>query len=171
MEKSSAALLFGRLEAHWPETATAEHASVVLCQRVARLLDESARRALAPHGLGFTEFEVLAALRSAPAPHDMIPSELYEAVLISSGGLTKVMKGLEARGLIERPTCAANDDRRRRPIRLTAAGQALVEKAIAVLLDAYHRRLAQAGFTKAELSAGNAFLGRLLSGLEAADRD
>ncbi|MBB4305336.1 DNA-binding MarR family transcriptional regulator [Rhodobium orientis] len=171
MEKSSAALLFGRLEAHWPESRTAEHASVVLCQRVARLLDETARRALSPLDLSFTEFEVLAALRSGPPPHEMIPSELYEAVLISSGGLTKVMKGLEARELIERPTCAANDDRRRRPIRLTAAGRALAENAIAMLLDAYHGRLAAAGFSKADLAAGNAFLERFLKALETAGRD
>ena len=50
-------------------------------------------------------------------------------MLLTSGGLSKVMAQLEARGLIAR--LCRDDDRRIKPVRLTTDGQALIEQAMA----------------------------------------
>ena len=52
-------------------------------------------------------------------------------MLISSGGLTKLLKGVQRRGLIARPPSDA--DHRSRPIALTPEGQVLAERAMAVV--------------------------------------
>ncbi|CCE03843.1 MarR family transcriptional regulator [Bradyrhizobium sp. STM 3809] len=118
----------------WPEAATP---TVELMVRIFRLsgmlLDQSAAQ-VAAHGLGFTEFEVLVTLRGQPAPHELLPTELYGAILISSGGLTKVLHALQARGLIARGQ--SKDDRRSKPVRLTAKGRALAERAMRDVLAA-----------------------------------
>ena len=41
-------------------------------------------------------------LRSVPSPYELTPTELYDAVLLSSGGMTKVLRRLETRGLVSR---------------------------------------------------------------------
>ena len=80
------------------------------------------------HGLSWVEFQVLATLRHTP-PHSMRPSEFYDRLLITSGGLTKILKRLVADGLIE--SKANEEDRRSHFVRLTAKGKRLVEKVIA----------------------------------------
>nr|WP_320132934.1 MarR family transcriptional regulator [uncultured Holophaga sp.] len=123
-----------RMRLHWPQLASPAFAVSVQVQRLARLLEEGARRTLGAFALSTTEFEVLAAMRAHPAPFQLTPSELYDAVLISSGGLTKVLKGLESRRLVDRPQ--SSDDRRSRPIRLTPEGRTLIEAAMAAVQGA-----------------------------------
>lgn len=127
------------MQANWPDAVTPQSAYVIMVQRLAALLQENARLALAPHALSFTEFEILATLRSAPPPHELIPSALYDALLISSGGLTKVLKSLERRGLIARPQ--RDGDRRRRPVALTSDGRELAEAAMRSVQKADAERL------------------------------
>jgi len=76
----------------------------------------------------------LAALRSAPPPYELAPTELYSAVLISSGGLTKVLKALERRKLIGR--VKDKNDRRSLRVRLMPAGKRLAEDSMAKILKA-----------------------------------
>lgn len=83
---------------------------------------------LARHGLSPAEFDLLATLRNAEPGHTLTPSQLLERMLLTSGGLSKVMAQLEARGLLAR--LCRDDDRRIKPVRLTAAGQALIEQAM-----------------------------------------
>jgi DNA-binding MarR family transcriptional regulator len=54
--------------------------------------------------------------------------------MITSGGLTKVMRQLEARKLVSRSQ--QQSDQRVKPIRLTLSGKRLVEKATAELAAA-----------------------------------
>lgn len=90
------------------------------------------RPLLAKHGLSAAEFDVLATLRNAPAPHEMTPSAIQDAVVITSGGLTKVMLQLEARGLVER--LQHQQDLRIKPIRLTESGRKAIEIAMAEMI-------------------------------------
>ncbi|WP_121065687.1 MarR family winged helix-turn-helix transcriptional regulator [Chachezhania antarctica] len=116
---------------NWPGMA-AEHAGVnIAVQRLSRLLERAAHVGLGPFKLSLTEFELLCALRSQPPPHRLTPSSLYDAMLISSGGLTKVLGKLEERDLITRPV--STGDRRSRPVALTALGADLVERAMAAV--------------------------------------
>lgn len=80
----------------------------------------------AEFGLTPTEFDVLATLRNAPPPHELTPSQLQGRVVITSGGLTKVMRQLEERALVSRSL--PGKDQRVKPVRITAAGKRLVER-------------------------------------------
>jgi DNA-binding MarR family transcriptional regulator len=125
--------LLVRMRKNWPK-AIAPIAEVLL--RVYRLNDlarANAQKQASRYGLSLTDFAVLAALRSAPPPCELSPTELYSAVLISSGGLTKVLYGLERRGLISR--VADDADRRSRRVRLTPEGRALAERTVATLQE------------------------------------
>ncbi|MCC2113728.1 MAG: MarR family transcriptional regulator [Hyphomicrobiales bacterium] len=149
---------------NWPDAATAQSAWILMIQRLAALLQANARAALAPLDLTFTEFEILAVLRSSAPPHELVPSALYNAILISSGGLTKALKALETRGLVARPL--RSGDRRRRPIVLTAEGRNLAEAAMRAVQCADTDRLQYAELTKAEYTRLTETLSRALSSFD-----
>ncbi|MDE1545732.1 MarR family transcriptional regulator [Dechloromonas agitata] len=88
---------------------------------------------LAEFRLSSAEFDVLATLRNAPPPYELTPSQVQDEVVITSGGLTKVMLQLASRGLVERPEFG--DDRRVKPVRLTAAGITAIEAAMSRMID------------------------------------
>ena len=113
----------------WPQAVTPATRLVVLLFRLGDLALANAKAAMAAHGLRFSEFEALVTLRGAPPPHELAPTDLYGALLISSGGLTKVLASLQRRKLVSRP--AAGDDKRSRPARLTAKGRDLAERGMA----------------------------------------
>ena len=74
-----------------------------------RLLDAAARVTrdymdplLAQAGLKVGEFDVLTPLRRSGEPYTLTPTQLYEAALISSGGMTSRLDKLERAGLIQK---------------------------------------------------------------------
>lgn len=119
------------MRVNWPEAVDEGLAITMALHRAARLLEERSAVTLAGFHLSRTEFEVLAVLRSYPQPHRLNPTLFYEAMLMSSGGLTKILKTLEARRLIRR--LASESDGRSRPIELTAEGLQLAENAMRAL--------------------------------------
>jgi DNA-binding MarR family transcriptional regulator len=153
-----------RMRQNWPKTAPPT-AEVCLCAyRLTDLSRANAQKLTARHGLSLTEIDVLAALRRAPAPHELTPTELYSAVLISSGGLTKVLHCLDGRGLIQR---VANDrDRRSRRVRLTAEGVELTERTVAAL-HASQEELLSGALSGTEMACLATMLRRLLMAVEA----
>ncbi len=126
------------LEMHrqnWPETFDLRIMPFLLAlQRVNTAEHLDIGWALARYRLSLAEFDVLASLRRAPAPYELTPSELQRAVVITSGGLSKVLQQLESRELVLRST--TEDDRRVKPVRLTAKGAKLIEQAIVELMAA-----------------------------------
>jgi len=155
--------ILGARAKNWPEAVTPIAHLMVRVFRFSNLVVENATREAAAHGLTLTEFEVLASLRNAPPPHELAPTELYGAVLISSGGLTKVLHALERRGLIRRGKGEA--DRRSKPVRLAAKGRALVERAMADVLRS-DGKLILRGFSQAEVARLTRLLRKLLASLE-----
>lgn len=87
---------------------------------------------LTAHSLSMAEFDVLATLRNAPPPFMMTPKEIQDEVVITSGGLTKVMLQLESRGLVTR--LQQEEDLRVKPIKLTLQGKRLIEKSMAQMV-------------------------------------
>lgn len=83
---------------HWPEAVTPIAHLMMRVYRVGGLIYANSMELAGAHALSSAEFEVLVTLRGVPAPHELMPTELYDAVLMSSGGLTKVLYGLERRG-------------------------------------------------------------------------
>ncbi len=89
--------------------------------------------AFAGHQLEAWEFDVLAALRRAGAPYELSPGVLLTRTLVTSGTMTNRIDRLESRGLVARR--AAPSDRRGVLVRLTDAGRAAVDDALAELLE------------------------------------
>jgi DNA-binding MarR family transcriptional regulator len=96
--------------------------------RLARHLRQNAERALAPIGLSWETFEMLAALRRSGAPYAMNPTALYKAMLLTSGAMTNRLDRAEQAGVIKRADDP--DDRRGTIVRLTPKGKALADEAI-----------------------------------------
>ncbi|HNH16665.1 MarR family transcriptional regulator [Zoogloea sp.] len=119
---------------------------------------ETMRPVLARYGLSLAEFDVLATLRNAPPPHELTPSQLQAEVVITSGGLTKVMLHLEGRGLVLRRQAA--DDARVKPAALTPAGAAQIEAAMAEVVAATGAWL-RAALSDAEMARLQTVLARL----------
>jgi DNA-binding MarR family transcriptional regulator len=82
----------------------------------------------ARYGLDSGEFDVLATLRRMDA-ESVRPTELYQELMISSGGLTDRLRRLEAAGLIDRVDCP--QDMRSKRVRLTTEGRQLIDAAFA----------------------------------------
>lgn len=101
--------------------------------RLARHLDRDRRSAFAAHALDPWEFDVLAVLRRAGEPHEASPGLLAAATMVTSGTMTTRLDKLEARGLVDRRTDP--EDRRSVIVRLTPAGQTVVDAALAGLLE------------------------------------
>ena len=104
-------------------------------------LNEAAERVMREHmnplfaqaGLQSGEFDVLATLRRSGAPYTLSPTQLYEAAMISSGGMTDRIDRLERAGLVlRRPD---PKDRRGKLIVLTDPGKRLIDEAKRLLLS------------------------------------
>lgn len=97
----------------------------------ARRLDRLSREWIEPvfarHDLESGEFDVLATLQRAGKPHTLRPTELYQALVISSGGLTDRLGRLVKKGFVER--VPSEEDGRSLLVRLTAEGLALIRSA------------------------------------------
>lgn len=117
---------------YWPEAFNPQTFPLRLFLLQAQLAnDKRMSRVLAANNLRLVEFSALASLRRTPPPHMLTPAEMQQAMLITSGGLTKVLAQLEAKGLVQRPV--RDDDRRVKPVRLTAAALTLLEKLMSEL--------------------------------------
>ena len=125
-----------RMESHrWDSALDPEVVPLFLMLQWARTASiDTMRPLLAKHGFTAAEFDVLATLRNAPSPHCLTPSQIQAEVVITSGGLTKVMLHLEERGLVQRRQ--QEEDMRVKPVSLTEAGKAVVEAAMAELVVA-----------------------------------
>ena len=88
--------------------------------RIAALVDQSMGRVFQPHGLTAGDFIVLAALRRSGEPYQLTPTALSRSMMVSSGGTTKRLDRLEARGLVRRDDDPS--DRRGTLVTLTKAG-------------------------------------------------
>jgi DNA-binding MarR family transcriptional regulator len=100
-------------------------------QRIVRLdllLQSNFAQVFARYGVSWAEYTVLAALRRAGPPYRMNPTSLFNTVILSSGGMTKLLDRLERTHLVKRQ--ADPDDRRGRLVVLTRKGLELVDRAM-----------------------------------------
>jgi DNA-binding MarR family transcriptional regulator len=97
--------------------------------RLAQLLEGEQDPLLEAHGVTGGEFDVLAALRRSGRPYHLTPTALSRALLVTSGGMTKRLAALEARGLIERRPDPS--DGRSSTVTLTRPGKRLFDAALA----------------------------------------
>jgi DNA-binding MarR family transcriptional regulator len=155
-----------RVRAQWravrPDLDTAPVAIVARIGRIAAYLDQATDALMGEHGLARSSWDVLASLRRAGPPHELSPTELYQALMRSSGAMTNRLHRLERAGLIERRPDPG--DGRGRLVRLTARGRTLVDD-IAPIHLANERRLL-ASLPDEDRAALEDLLRRLARGLE-----
>ncbi|ASD25547.1 MarR family winged helix-turn-helix transcriptional regulator [Brevundimonas diminuta] len=116
----------------------------------------------ARHGLQHGEFDVLATLRRAPSPDGLTPTALYEATMMSSGGMTARLDRLQKSGLIERMPHPS--DRRASLVRLTAKGFDLIDTLMPLHMAESQAMLAD--LSRDEQAALSALLARVIGALE-----
>ncbi len=108
--------------------------------RLAAALTAELTAVYAQFGLSEAEFDLLASLRRAGAPYELPAGELADHTMVTTGGLTKRVDRLIDRGLVVRTD--ADDDRRRRLVRLTPEGVDLIDRAFTAHLANEHRLVA-----------------------------
>jgi DNA-binding MarR family transcriptional regulator len=117
-----------RIAQHWPQASSLESDATLSLIRLNDLIRTKTEFALAPFHLSRAAFEVLSTLRAMPEPRQMTPRELSDSILITSGGMTKVLGNLESARLIK--LTANENDRRSKLVLLTQDGMARVESAM-----------------------------------------
>lgn len=113
-----------------PELDTSALALVGRLVRTAQLAEGALMPPLRARGLESGWFDVLAALRRSGPPYELNPTLLMEAVMLSSGGMTKRLDQLERAGLVKR--APDPHDRRGTLVRITARGKRAVDRALDV---------------------------------------
>ncbi len=118
----------------YPDLDTSVMPPLVRIARVGVLIDAFQHEVVAPFDLAPSDYAVLAALRRAGAPYELSPSRLTIRLQRSSGGMTKMLKRLQERGLIKR--IPDPEDGRGSLVRLTRRGIALQEEIFRAFLEA-----------------------------------
>jgi len=106
---------------NWPEGYSSAEEVMLRLYHAALRHTEELQHFLEPFDLSRAEFVTMRVLRREPSPHVMTPSSLHETLVMSPGGMTKILKQLEAKGLVVRSGDSA--DKRRNLVQLTAEGR------------------------------------------------
>lgn len=113
--------------------------------------------------LTWGEFETLVALLVAAPSHLLKPGDLYDRMVITSGGLTKILKSLEAKQHI---TMEPNkDDGRSQFARVTPRGKKLVKRILPMLDERNCEKLDDA-LSKKEQKQLATLLGKLMVSID-----
>jgi DNA-binding MarR family transcriptional regulator len=119
-----------RVRTEWravrPDLDTSPIAVVARLGRLATYFDQAINTLMGRHGLSRSTWDIIASLRRQPPPHQLSPSDLYRALMRSSGWMTNRLHELERAGLLER--VPDPNDRRGVLVRLTRRGVALVDE-------------------------------------------
>ena len=132
-----------------------------LSEAAERVMREHMNPLFAEAGLQSGEFDVLATLRRSGEPYMLSPTRLYEATMISSGGMTDRLDRLERAGLVERRPDPK--DRRGKLIALTDAGRRVIDETIGRHVANEERLLS--ALTQAEQETLDALLKNLIAAL------
>ena len=109
-----------------PDLDTAPVAVVARVGRAAAYLDAGINARLAEFGLTREGWDVLASLRRTGPPHRLSPTQLYLALMRSSGAMTHRLAILERAGLVKR--VPDPEDGRSLLVQLTRNGITLVDR-------------------------------------------
>lgn len=116
---------------------------------------------IAAHGLQRPELDAILTLRRAGPPYRLTPTQLFEAMMMSSGGMTSLVDRLERQGLVAR---APNpEDRRGTLVGLTEAGHDLTEALVPAMVA--RQTQAVAALNPAERAMLSQLLAKLLAGV------
>lgn len=111
-------------------------------------------------GLHIGDLHVLLALRRSGKPYELRPTDLFRALLVTSGAMSKRVARLQQGGFILR--VSANDDGRSELVRLTAKGLATADRGITEIANRVGSVTKKSGLTKTEIAALDRGLRKLL---------
>jgi DNA-binding MarR family transcriptional regulator len=135
-----------------PDLDTAPVAVIARLGRATAYVDAGINARLAEFGLTREAWDVLASLRRTGPPHRLSPTQLYQALMRSSGAITHRLASLESAGLVKR--VADPEDGRSMLVQLTRKGITLADRVapkhleneralLAALSEQEQRRLAE----------------------------
>lgn len=157
--------LYDDIEAAWlqqrPDLDMATACTLLRLERVNQLHEMRVQEISKTIGLHTGELHVLLALRRSGKPFELRPTDLFRALLVTSGAMTKRVARLQEGGFILR--VSANDDGRSELVRLTAKGLATADRAITEIARVVKGVTEQSGLTKAEIAALDRCLRKLLA--------
>jgi DNA-binding MarR family transcriptional regulator len=123
-----------------PDLDASPMAVVGRVKQLARDLERALDRVFAGFGLGLGDFDVLATLRRSGEPYRLTPGALLEAMMVTSGAVTKRVDRLEQAGLVARAPDPG--DRRGVLVGLTPEGLELVDRVVEEHVANEHHLLA-----------------------------
>lgn len=147
-----------------PDLDTSPVAVIARLGRAAAYTDTGINARLAEFGLARETWDVLASLRRTGPPHRLSPTQLYQALMRSSGAMTHRLTSIEHAGLIKR--VADPEDGRSMLVELTSKGVTLVDRVAPQHLANEQRLLA--ALTEEEQQMLAALLRKLLRSYETA---
>lgn len=123
-----------------PDLDTAPFAVIGRIYRLSMVFERRLGRVIKSCGLSRGTFDILAALRRAGPPHRLTPTELYNALLVTSGAITHRLNQLEDAGFVERKV--SSNDRRVTFVFLTRHGKRRVDDVATEVFKHEHSILA-----------------------------
>lgn len=150
------------MKKNWPEAYENMMPSLPLIDKIQSINEIKRSKVMAEYGLQTSDFGLLTALRRTPAPHLLMPTQIMDYMLISSGGLTKALYRLEQKALISRSP--SSEDGRIKRVQLTEKGKMVIEE-IVVKVQEIHR-LMNANFSEQEKNQLDILLRKLLNTIE-----
>ncbi|WP_407158283.1 MarR family winged helix-turn-helix transcriptional regulator [Bradyrhizobium sp. STM 3557] len=157
--------LYDDIEAAWlkqrPDLDLAAACTLLRLERVNRLHEIRLQEISKAVGLQTGELYVLLALRRAGKPYELRPTDLFRALLVTSGAMTKRVSRLQDRGFVLR--VSASDDGRSELVRLTAKGLSTADRGIVEVARVVESVTEASGLTKAELTTLDRCLRKLLT--------
>ena len=145
-----------------PDLDTGPIGIIARLGRAQAYIDPALDSVFAEHGLTRSSWDVLAALRRVGEPYRLTPTELYQALMRTSGAITHTLHRLEYAGLVER--LVNPEDARSLYVALTPRGVQLTDTVAPLHLDNERRLLA--GLTPDEQRTLAHLLRKLLLGFE-----
>ncbi|MFY0622248.1 MAG: MarR family transcriptional regulator [Pelagimonas sp.] len=128
MSRQTVAEILKSCETHWPSSLSPHTALILGLYRLRDIVSERTAPVVQSFGLSEAGFDILVMLRAQPEPYRLTPSDLYRSLIMTSGGVTKVLKSLEENGWITR--IAHPEDKRSSFVQLTTAGADHAENVI-----------------------------------------
>jgi DNA-binding MarR family transcriptional regulator len=157
--------IYDDIESGWlaqrPDLDLAMACTLLRLERVNQLHEMRVQAISNTVGLLTGDLHVLLALRRSGKPYELRPTDLFRALLVTSGAMTKRVARLQEGGFILR--VSANDDGRSELVRLTAKGLATADRGITEIAKGVASVTEESGLSKTEIATLDRCLRKLLA--------
>jgi len=124
-----------KMRTNWPDKNVDAIVTTKRLYYAREIFFGSAKQVMEKFALSAGEYDALGSLRIQGEPFELTPSDICQANMLSSGGLTKVLNHLESRNLITRRACT--EDQRSRKVQLTENGKQLIDAVLEEVFAGY----------------------------------